>query len=64
MSIKINFKPTPFHTDVNINSFISLSQENYSGRNHIVLTWEEIKTIYHTFKDCNSTWATDSKVNK
>ena len=45
MLITLNLKSQPFKTKVEINSIVSIIQDNSSGHNHIALQWEQIQEI-------------------
>lgn len=65
MTLKINLGAHPFQTEVELNSIIFLTQTNHTNEhNCIALSWNELKEIYHTFKELNSDWARDRKVDK
>ena len=48
MSIKIIVNKITFPTECEVSSFVSLKQNNYCGKNYIVLKIEDIKEILKT----------------
>ena len=50
MSIKIIVNEETFPTECEVSSFVSIRQNNYCGKNYIVLGIEDIKEILKTHK--------------